>query len=125
MAVIARLRTLLQPNKNAASPPATETTPRDRVWGVVAFTIIAVLTYLLFWLPMLCWRGAPPIQRIFKMRDTFLAFESKFDIKDILAEVTSCLDIRVRNRKAAMADVVFCLNKLGMRISEPSANATL
>lgn len=48
------------------------------------------------------------------MRETFLAFESHFDEKDVLPRMTQCLDSRVRDRKAECADVVACLHLSGV-----------
>lgn len=59
------------------------------------------------------------MEQVFKMRETFLAFESYFDAKDMLPEVTSCLNLTAQNRKAEIADVVVCLQRLGVPDGPP------
>jgi hypothetical protein len=63
---------------------------------------------------MLMWKESVAVRSILKMRKTYLALESNFDVKDVLLNMTACLNVRAHDRKAEIGDVVICLHWLGV-----------
>ena len=108
-----KLRKRLEPNEITLLP-RSKISRQDRLWAVRAFFIIWAVTYLCCWLPMFMWKESVPVRSILKMRKTYLTLESNFDVKDVLLNITACLNVQVYDRKAEIADVVICLQTLGV-----------
>lgn len=69
---------------------------------------------------MFAWGGSGGVRSILKKRKTYLTLESIFDVKDVLLNLTACLNDRVHERKAEIADVVICLRRLGVPSGPPA-----